>query len=180
MKNQTLALLVLGLFLSSTMTTRALTVDYTVLSVNEEAGIDFTQITTENDFVAMPQVHRSGNKVIWVTNRIIDISVDGTKLAYISARNKTTNIFIKDVYKQGSSVQRTNRQAVLDFSYSPDGNYICFTEKNGHFQQIYQTSATKGYVCRQITNNNVDYSPVYSYDMKNIFFARKEGKNYSI
>ena len=180
MKTRTRALLVLGLYLFSNMQNKALTVDYSVLSVNEESGIDFTQITTENDFVAMPQVRRSGSKVNWVTNRVIDISVDGTQLAYISARNNTTNIFIKDVYKQGSSIQRTNRQAVLDFSYSPDGKFICFTEKNGHFQQIYQTSATTGYVCRQITSNNVDYSPVYSYDMKNIFFARKEGKSYSI
>lgn len=121
--------LFVSLCLLPNMTIQALTVDYSVLSVNEETGIDFTQISTENDFVAMPQVRHSGNKVNWVTNRVIDISVDGTQLAYISARNNTTNIFIKDVYKQGSSVQRTNRQAVLDFSYSPDGNYICFTEK---------------------------------------------------
>ena len=173
-------LLLIALALLSASVASAIVVDYSVLSVNEESGIDFTQITTENDFVAMPQVKRSGSKVTWVTNRTIDISVDGTQLAYISARNNTTNIFIKDVYRQGSSVQRTNRQAVLDFSYSPDGRYICFTEKSGRYQTIYQTSATTGYVCRQITSNNVDYSPVYSCDMKNIFFARREGKSYSV
>ena len=140
MNTRTRALFVFGLFLFSNMQNKALSVDYSVLSVNEESGIDFTQITTENDFVAMPQVRRSSNKVNWVTNRVIDISVDGTRLAYISARNNTTNIFIKDVYKQGSSIQRTNRQAVLDFSYSPDGNYICFTEKvvisNKYIRQV--------------------------------------------
>lgn len=168
------------LFLLSTSVASALTVDYSVLSVNEESGTDFTQITTENDFVAMPQVRRSGNSVSWLTNRIIDVSVDGNELAYLSVRNKTSNIFIKDVGKQGSSVQRTNRQAVIDFSYSPDGKYICFSEQSGRVQQIYQTSANSGYVCRQITSNNIDSSPVYSSDMKNIFFTRQEANSTSV
>lgn len=156
-------------------------VDYSVLSVPEEAGIDFTQITTENDFVAMPEVNRGmGGKVSWFTNRVIDVSTDGNNLAYLSIRNKTSNIFIKNIYKQGSSVQRTNRQAVIDFSYSPDGKYICFCEKTGRFNQIYQTSATSGYVCRQITSNNKDFTPVYSPDMSNIFFARQEANGASV
>ena len=101
-------------------------------------------------------------------------------LAYLSARNNTTNIFIKDIEKQGSSVQRTNRQAVLDFNYSPNGKYICFSEKSGKFNQIFQTDAFTRYVCRQITSGNSDYSPIYSNDMSNIFFARQETNGISI
>jgi Tol biopolymer transport system component len=155
-------------------------VDYSVVSVNEESGTDFTRITSDNDYVCMPIVKRRGAKVDWLSNKIIDVSIDGTQLAYLSVRNKTTNIFIKDVDKQGSSVQRTNRQSVLDFNYSPDGKYICFSEGNGNFNQIFQTSATTGYICRQITSNNKDYSPIYSKDMKNIFFARQESNGTSI
>ena len=155
-------------------------VDYSVVSVNEEAGLELTRITTENDYVCMPQVQRRGNRVYWLSNRIIDVSKDGKSLAYLSARNNTTNIFIKDIEKQGSSVQRTNRQAVLDFNYSPDGKYICFSEKSGKFNQIYQTDASVGYVCRQITSGNTDYSPIYSNDMTNIFFARQETNGISI
>lgn len=155
-------------------------VDYSVVSVNEESGMDFTRITSDNDYVCMPEVRRMGRNVNWLSNRILDISVDGTQLAYLSARNNTTNIFIKDIDKQGSSVQRTNRQAVLDFSYSPDGRYICFSERNGRFNQIFQTDARNGYVCRQITSNNQDYSPVYSADMKNVFFARQETNGVSV
>jgi Tol biopolymer transport system component len=128
----------------------------------------------------MPEVRRSGYNVNWLTNRIIDISVDGTQLAYLSMRNNTTNIFIKDVNRKGSSIQRTNRQAILDFSYSPNGKYICFSEKNGDNNEVYQTSSTNGYVCRQITSGNEDYSPVYSPDMTNIYFARKEMNGLSI
>ncbi|MGN1156974.1 MAG: TolB family protein, partial [Agathobacter sp.] len=135
-------------------------VDYSVVSVNEEAGVEFTRVTSENDYVCMPKVVRRGKTASWLTNRIIDISKDGTQLAYLSARNNTTNIFIKDIFRQGSSVQRTNRQAVLDFSYSPDGKLICFSEKSGRFNQIYQTDAKNGYVCRQITSGNMDFSPV--------------------
>ena len=155
-------------------------VDYSVVSVNEESGIEFTRITSENDYVCMPEVYRRGQSVNWLSNRILDISVNGQQLAYLSARNNTTNIFIKDIDKQGSSVQRTSRQAVLDFSYSPDGKSICFSEQSGKYNQIFQTGAQTGYVCRQITSNNQDYSPVYSADMKNIFFTRQETNGVSV
>ena len=155
-------------------------VDYSVVQVNEESGINFTQITSDNDYVCMPEIRRSGRGINWLSNRILDISIDGNQLAYLSSRSNKTNIFIKDIGKQGASVQRTNRQAVLDFTYSPDGNYICFSEANGKMNQIFQTSATSGYVCRQITSGNKDYSPVYSPDMKNIFFARQENNGASV
>lgn len=161
-------------------TANAQRVDFSVVSVNEESGMNFTQITTDNDYVCMPEVRRLGKNISWLTNRIIDISIDGSQLAYLSARNNTTNIFIKDIGKQGASVQRTNRQNVLDFTYSPDGANICFSEISGKFNQMYQTSATSGYICRQITSGNKDYSPVYSSDMKNIFFARMENNGASI
>lgn len=162
------------------MIIQAQTVDYSVVQVNEESGINFTQMTSDNDYVCMPLVKRSGKSVNWLSNRIIDISKDNTQLAYLSARNNTTNIFIKDIDKQGSSVQRTNRQGVLDFCYSPDGKNIVFSETSGKLNQIFQTSATSGYVCRQITSGNKDYSPIYSNDMKNIFFARLENNGASI
>ncbi len=155
-------------------------VDYSVQSVSGEAGLGLTRITSDNDYVAMPIVKRSSKKINWLTNRIIDISRDGSQLAYLSLRNGATNIFIKDIDKQGSSIQRTNRQAIQDFSYSCDGNYISFSEKKDEYNQLFQTSATSGYVCRQITSNNYDFSPVYSPDMKNIFFTRQEDNGMNI
>lgn len=155
-------------------------VDYSVVAVPEESGNQFIQITSDADRVCLPIVNRKGNRIDWLSNRILDVSVDGQHLAYLSARNNTTNIFIKDLSKQGSSIQRTNRTAVLDFAYSPDGKYICFSETRGNTNQIFRTDAKDGYVCRQITNGNQDYSPVYSADMKQIFFARMEMKNVSI
>lgn len=53
-------------------------VDYSVVSVPEEAGIDFTRITSPSDYVCMPLVRRQGDRLNWLTNRILDISADGT------------------------------------------------------------------------------------------------------
>ena len=155
-------------------------VDYSIVSVPEETGTEFQQVTTSNDYVCMPVVKRTTGKINWLSNRIIDIAPDGKNIAYLSYRNNTTNIFIKELGKQGSSIQRTNRTYVLDFSFSPDGKYLCFSESRGKSSQIFQTNATDGYVCRQITSGNQDYSPVYSYDMNQIFFARQEKNSISI
>ncbi len=155
-------------------------VDYSVVSVPEESGIEFVRITADGDYVCMPQVKRTPKQINWLSNRILDVSIDGANIAYLSNRNNTRNIFIKSLGKQGSSIQRTNRTGILDFSYSPDGKNICFSEQKGKTNQIFLTSAVSGYVCRQITSANLDYSPVYSPDMKNVFFTRQEMNGVSI
>ena len=42
-------------------------VDYSVVYVNEESGIEFTRITSENDYVCMPNVTRRASSVSWLT-----------------------------------------------------------------------------------------------------------------
>lgn len=148
-------------------------VDYTY-NAPEERGIDFMQITQASDYVCMPIVQRTRKGVSWYANRVIDVSSDN-KIAYISVRNNTSNIFIKDLNMQGGAVQRTNRQAVNDFSYSPDGKQIVFSETRGNSKQIFITDANVGYTCRQVTNANQDYSPIYTSDQSEILFARDEG-----
>lgn len=155
-------------------------VDYSVVYVPEESGTEFACITAQGDYVCIPIVERTKMGINWFSNKIIDISKDGGKIAYLSARNNSTNIFIKDLGKQGGSVQRTNRPAVIDFSYAPDGTKICFSEKRGKTNQIFLTDAENGYVCRQITSSAMDYSPIYSSDMTQIFFVRQENQGVSI
>lgn len=171
-KSQAIIALMMGI-----STTVFAQVDFAAVQVNQEAGLNLVRITNDNDNVCMPQVKRHGQTASWFTNRIIDVSVDGESLAFLSTQNGTTNIFIKDMLRLGGSVKRTNRSAVVDFSYSPDGKYICFTESEGRFSQIYQTDARTGYICRQITNNAQDYSPVYSPDMQELFFTRLGSPN---
>ncbi|MBQ9076476.1 MAG: PD40 domain-containing protein [Muribaculaceae bacterium] len=160
--------------------TNAQQVDYSVVSVPEESGIDFMKITRANDYVCMPGIMRSSEKIEWLTNRVLGIARNGSAIAYLSSRNNTTNIFIKDITRAGSSIQRTNRINVIDFSFSPDCKYLCFSEKRGDYNQIFRTNAEKGYVCRQITSNDMDYSPVFSPDMQQIFFTRLETRGVSV
>ena len=171
---------ILVLFLISFSCAFAQQVDYSVVSTIEESGIDFMQVTTDNDFVCMPVVNRNKKSLDWLSNRIIDISIDGKYIGFVSSRNNTTNIFLKELGKQGGSIQRTNRQAVLDFSYSPDGKYIVFSENRGATNQIFQTDASNGYVCRMITSSSLDYSPIYLPDMSKILFARLENNSVGI
>ena len=171
---------ILIFFVLGVVASEAQSVDYSVVNATEERGIDFMQVTLPNDYVCMPVVSRRGGEISWLSNRILDISVDGKSIAYVSARNGSTNIFIKELGKQGGSTQRTNRQAIIDFSYSPDGKSIVFSESRGATNQIFLTDATTGYVCRQITTSNLDYSPIYTSKMDKILFSRMENNGVAI
>lgn len=155
-------------------------VDYSVVQVPEETGVEFIKVTKPSDYVAMPTVKRRSHNADWTVNRILGISHDGTQLAYLSLRNGATNIFLKDIDKQGSAVQRTNRSNVQDFTFSPDGKFILFSETRGKSTQLFRTDAAKGYICRQITTGDRDYSPIYSPDMKQVFFTRLEQRGSSV
>ena len=158
----------------------AQSVDYSVVYEPEESGIDFRMITSKNDYVCMPIVKRGRDRIDWYTNRIIDVSQDGKKIAFLAMRGDATNIFVKDLDRQGASVQRTNRKAVTDFSYSSDGRRLTFSESSVKTNIIFQTDANNGFICRQVTNGYKDYSPVYSTDGKKIFFTRNEAASTSI
>ncbi len=155
-------------------------VDFSVVSVPEESGTEFMKITKPSDYVCMPLVKRNRGGIDWMSNRILGVTRNGSAIAYLSYRNNTTNIFIKDIDRQGSSIQRTNRSNVIDFSFSPDGKYLVFSEARGNFNQVFRTDAEKGYVCRQITNSDKDYSPIYSADIAQIFFTRMESRGSSV
>lgn len=156
-------------------------VDYSVVQVPQEKGLQLVKFSSDNDYVCMPQVFRNKNGVQWYTNRIIDISPNGDELAYISDRNNgSTNIFIKSLLQSGGATQRTNRGAVVDFSYSPDGKQMCFAESKGNTNQIFITGNTESFVCRQITSGDMDYSPVFAPNKDIIIFSRQEANDISV
>ncbi len=155
-------------------------VDYSVVSVPEETGTEFRKLTTTSDYVCMPEVRRSNGGIDWFSNRVLAPLTNGTEIGYLSFRNNTTNIFIKDLFKQGGSRQRTNRAGVIDFSFSPDGKSLYFSEARGKNTQIFRTDAANGYVCRQITSAANDYSPGEIPGTGQIFFARLENNGCGI
>lgn len=167
----------LAILLFSAQIAKAQSVDYSVTSVEEEKGLELTKVSSDNDYVVMPEVKRNNHSVNWWMGHVIQLSPNGKDIAYLSARNSTVNVYVKSISGVGSSLQRTNRQQVLDFSYSPDGKKLCFVESNGNDNRIFVTDANQGYVCRLITSGDNNYSPVFSADMKNFFFSHLEKKN---
>lgn len=150
----------------------AQTVDYSVVAVKEESGLNLKKISVDNDYITMPTVKRRGQSAEWWTGRVIAIMPNEDKLAYLSSRNNSTNVYLKRLSGNGTALQRTKRSIVLNFSISPDGKKIVFAEADGKTNRTFITNADKGYVCRQVTNGERDFSPVYSPDMKTLFLAR--------
>lgn len=178
-------IIVSGLSAVIALSASAAKIDYSIVSVPEEGGIKFERITEDADQVSSVFPARKGlfsfgglkgSQVDWWVNPQIAISPDGTRLAYINNKNGTTNIMVKDARRGGSSVQRTFRTNVRDFSMSPDGSTICFTEwRSGHYG-IYLIETEQGNVVRQVSNGtDNDYAGQITADNNTIYFHRGEG-----
>ena len=163
----------------SSLSIFAQTVDYSVVSVGEEAGLDFKKITSDNDYVLMPHVRRFAGRVSWDPRIVLSVYDGGGKLAYLSQRNNSTNIFVKNLNGIGKTVLRTKRSTVLDFSVSPNEEIIVFSEQNGKVTRLFITDSENGYICRQVTDGEYDSSPIFSDDMRHIFFGRLESNGNS-
>ncbi len=48
-------------------------VDYSVVQVPEETGVEFIKVTKPSDYVAMPTVKRRSHNADWTVNRILGI-----------------------------------------------------------------------------------------------------------
>lgn len=153
------------------------------VSVPEEGGVNFLEMTSDADNVANPGVKRNNilsgtNKVAleWWINPMIAVSPDGSKIAYINAKNGMQNVMIKSARSGGASIQRTFRNFVTDFSWSPDGKSLCFTEyRNGNLG-VYLVSSEQGSIVKQISTGVAnDYAGVMTADGNIVFFHRGEG-----
>ncbi|MDE7032676.1 MAG: hypothetical protein K2O79_05685 [Muribaculaceae bacterium] len=165
--------------------------NYSVIDVPEEGGVKFEQITEDSDCVNKEGLVSKAkgmfgiknlSKIDWWVNPRIAVSPDGSKVAYLNWKNRTSNVMVKDAHRGGASTQRTFRANVTDFTWSPDGNTICFTEfRSGHFG-VYLVDASQGTVVRQIsTGNENDFAGQITADGKHILFHRGEGPGaYSI
>lgn len=158
----------------------------TELYVQEEQGYTFEKITDENvDQIVRPKItigNRYGNVETWAQYLAIDASKDGQSLGFVAQKNHNWNIFIRPVGSHSTSMQRTYRNIVTAFCYSPNSENICFSElaDNGHYQ-LYITNAKQGSSIQKISPDNVsDFAPRYSTDGKRIFFERWNGLQYSI
>lgn len=152
--------------------------------VPEEGGIKFEKITDDADCVRFdhlvykkPGLFGKNSSVInWWINPQIAVSPDGNKIAYLNSKNNTFNVMVKSASSGGSSLQRTFRSNVTDFTWSPDGSTICFTEYRGGHYGIYLVNSEQGAVVRQISNGSEnDFAGQISADGETIYFHRMEG-----
>ena len=189
-------LLTMGVLLYS-CTTMMPTISYANISVQEEGGVNFVKITEDADAVAgmitsgrplvsvgsqLLQSNSSKMNITWWVNPRIAISPDGQRIAYINNKNKMQNVMVKGATVGGSSTQRTFRNAVTDFSWSPDGKRLSFTEYRNNRFGIYFVNADQGSVVQQISSgNDNDFAPIIDKEGKFVFFHRGEGyETYSL
>jgi len=118
-------------------------------------------------------------KYYWGTGRLLDVSPDGTEIAYLNRSNKQDNIMIRRATAQGASTQRTFRD-IVDLSWGHDGNLYFSDGSDGEHVQIGATNAHAGSILRQMTNNNIDKNPVVSKDGTLLLFTRTDKTGPSI
>jgi Tol biopolymer transport system component len=163
-----------------------------MISVPEEGGINFLQITTEDDCMASPGFAVTSKHTVttnpskgggwWYPYSVIDISPDGEKIGYINYKNETSNVMIKSATSGGGSTQRTFRTDVRNFTFSPDGAKICYTEFRDSNTGLYMMDSQKGTTVQRISpTTSYDNGPSMSKKDRIIFFDRYEGdSNYSL
>ena len=113
----------------------------------------------------------ANNRYAWHTNRLLSVSPDGKKIAYVTRMNNQDNVMVRSTGAQTLATQRTFRN-VGSFSWGMDGN-LYFSDKNGGNNYICSVNADQGSMMKQHTNGSVvDKDPVLSSDGTMLFFSR--------
>lgn len=175
--------------LSSCYTTQSL---YLETFAPEEAALNLVKITEEsNNSVMAPSMSAydayytdyaltslgvsQSNRLAWNTVNTLDISPDGSKIAYVTRMNKQDNVMVRSTRSGGVATQRTFRN-VGSFSWGVDGKiYFSDNNRNGTVWNSYicSVNAEAGSLMNQHTNGSVnDENPVVSSDGEKIYFVR--------
>src|SRR5665213_1561843 len=170
---------VLGvMFLTSFMLVGGcVTIDYSMVSVPQEGGIKMTKITNDSDAPAHPYFSDNGAVM---DLRMLALSNDGTKIAYVGNKDNKFNIFVKSLSGGGyATVQRTFFDNVVSPYFSPDGKNIVFC--NFADGNIYMVNSTGGAAVRQITNGETfKKNPVFNASGNQIYYQVSAGGGSSI
>lgn len=172
---------------------------YMEASAPEEASLNLVKITDESnnsvlaglmsysngyvDYVNTTMGISRSNGVCWSTVNTLDVSPDGSKIAYLTRMNKQDNVMVRGVKSVGTATQRTFRN-VGSFSWGAD-NKLYFSDYNLTSGYNYNRSASSynSYICSvnaeagslmsQHTNGVVnDVDPVLSHDGETLYFVR--------
>lgn len=149
----------------------------------EESALNLVKITDEGNNVVMgpTMVYYadangacgicSTTRTAWSTPKLLDLSPDGKKLAYVTRMNKQDNIMVRSTASQGVATQRTFRD-VSSFAWGRDNN-LYFADINGTNSYVCSVNADAGSMMKQHTSGTVrDFGPAVSTDGALIFFTR--------
>jgi Tol biopolymer transport system component len=175
--SQLIFLLLLTLIAVSCATTKL--IDYSQISVPQEGGYQFKQITSEEQTIWAPRVINNGGKLQWFTGSMFDVSDDGASIVYIGVTapdQKEGNIYVRSTAGGRSSVQRTFGISATGPSFSPDGNLICFsgTFPGQEKSNICMINTNEGSAIQHLTESQpgIASAPVFSSDGQRIFYTR--------
>lgn len=146
----------------------------------EEHSLGLVKITDESaTSVLSHRVTLNEGRISWWENRMLAISPDGSKLAYVARMNNRDNVMVRSVGSQNVATQRTFRN-VCSLSWGDD-NRLYFSDWVSPNEYICAVNAEAGSMMEQITNGNVsDINPVYNAATNQLFFARKSNDGTSI
>ncbi len=118
-------------------------------------------------------ISKNGN-CYWTVSRLLDVSPDGTQIAYITESNKQRNVMVRNLTNAGMSTQRTFRSNVTGFTWGNDGK-IYFEDNHNQQSHISSVKADAGSMMDLLTNGDViDTDPVISQDGSKMFFVRAD------
>ncbi|MDF1559151.1 MAG: hypothetical protein P1P83_02985 [Bacteroidales bacterium] len=153
-------------------------IDYSQISVAQEGGYQFRQITSEEQTVWGPRVSTTNGKLQWHTGSVFDISDDGQKIVYVAATPgaEVGNVYVRATAGGRSSIQRTFGISASGPGFSPDGNSITFS---GTFpgqtkSNICVINTNEGSAIQHLTESQsgIATTPVFSSDGQRIFYTR--------
>ena len=156
----------------------------------EESGLNLIKITDEangsvvgwsavplpkNTYAIYANLQCGFNKekrIRWDSYPHLQVSPDGTKLAFVTIADNQYNIMVRNTNSQGISTQRTFRNVVGGFAWGNDGK-LYFGDANRPNYYISSVDAEKGSIMTQMTSGTVDdSSPSLSSDCNILYFTR--------
>jgi len=154
-------------------------IDYLPVSVPQEGGYQFRQITSEDQIIWGPRVINNAGKLQWFTGSMFDISPDGDRVVYVGVTSPDQtigNVYVRSTTAGRSSIQRTFGISATGPGFSPDGNSICFsgTFPGQEKSNICLINTNEGSAIQHLTESQpgVASAPVFSSDGQRIFYTR--------
>lgn len=126
----------------------------------DATNLIIAQLNNLSDSLQITNTESYNGRPIW--------SPDGKKIAYISDRSKSNEIYIYDLNDRKTTQLTSNDLREKYMCWSPDGNSIATTmQKEGEENDIYQIELSKGAITRltdtPINESEINWSPDAKY-----------------